>query len=133
VLAFASALLVLFGTLYAMAFSALLSLARGPHSGMSTWSALPQVALAGLLLAGGVRILARDRRWLLGAAAGQLALSGCWLVVLEQVAPPTVGGAVLGLPLFYALLAVVSGGLTFLPDARSWTARPAVPAPLSGA
>jgi hypothetical protein len=124
VLVFASAVLVLVGTVYAMAFSALLSLARGPAAGISPVVVLLHLALAGLLVVGGLRVLSRDRRWLLGAAAGQLAMTGYWLVVLDHVAPSTIDGSVLTLPLVYGALAVVAAGLTFLPDARAWTARP---------
>jgi hypothetical protein len=123
VLVFASAVLVLVGTVYAMAFSALLSLARGPDAGIGPVVALLQLALAGLLVVGGLRVLNRDRWWLLGAAAGQLAMTVYWLVVLDDVAPSTVDGSVLTLPLLYGALAVVAAGLTFLPDARAWTAR----------
>jgi hypothetical protein len=131
VLAFASAVLVLVGTVYAMAFSALLSLARGPDSGMGVWLALLQLGLAGLLVVGGLRALSRDLRWLLGATAVQLALCVHWVVVLDDVVPPTVSGSVLVLPLLYGALAAVAAGLTFLPDARAWTARPPGP-PVAG-
>ncbi|MCW2509809.1 MAG: conserved rane protein of unknown function [Modestobacter sp.] len=133
VLVFVSAALVLLGTLYAMAFSALLSLARGPNTGIGPGLAVLQLALAGLLVAGGLRALSRDRRWLLGAAAGQLALSVHWFRVLGDLAPPTVNGSVLVLPLLYGALAVVAAGLTFLPDARAWTARRSVAPPGAGA
>jgi hypothetical protein len=123
VLAFASAVLVLVGTVYAMAFSALLSLARGPDAGIGPAVALLQLALAGLLVTGGLRVLGHDRWWLLGAAAGQLAMTVYWLVVLDDVAPSTIDGSVLTLPLVYGALAVVAAGLTFLPDARAWTTR----------
>jgi hypothetical protein len=122
VLGFASAVLVLMGTLYAMAFSALLSLARGPDAGIGAWLAVLQLTCAALLTVGGVRALGRDPRWLLGAAAGQLALSVYWLVVLGDLAPPTVAHSVLVLPLLYGALAVAAAGLTFLPDARAWAA-----------
>ena len=123
VLAFASALLVVVGTVYAMAFSALLSLARGPDAGMGPLTAGAHLLLAGLLVVGGLRALEHDRRWLLGAVVVQLALSVYWVVVLDDVAPSTLGDGVLTVPLVYAALALVSGGLTFLPDARAWTAR----------
>ena len=123
VLAFASAVLVLVGTVYAMAFSALLSLARGPDAGIGPAVALLQLALAGLLVTGGLRVLGHDRWWLLGAAAGQLAMTVYWLVVLDDVAPSTIDGSVLTLPLVYGALAVVAAGLTFLPDSRAWTTR----------
>jgi hypothetical protein len=123
VLAFASTLLVLVGTVYAMAFGALLSLARGPDHGIGSWVAVAQLVLAALLVVGGIRALGRDRRWLLGAAAGQLAMSLYWVVVLDDIAPSTFSGSVLVLPLLYGALAVVAGGLLFLPDARVWTAR----------
>jgi len=123
VLAFASALLVLVGTVYALAFSALLSLARGPDAGMGPLTAAAHLLLAALLMVGGLRALQRDRRWLLGAVVLQLAFSVYWVVVLDDVAPSTLGDGVLTVPLVYAALALVSGGLTFLPDARAWTAR----------
>jgi hypothetical protein len=119
VLAFASTLLVLLGTVYAMAFSALLSLARGPDAGIGTWVAVVQLALAALLVVGGVRALAGDRRWLLVAAAGQLAMSVYWLVALTGIAPSTVNGSITVLPVLYGALAVVAGGLLVLPDARA--------------
>jgi hypothetical protein len=123
VLAFASTLLVLLGTVYAMAFSALLSLSRGPDSGIGTWLAVVQLALAALLVVGGVRALAGDRRWLLVAAAGQLAMSVYWLVALTGIAPSTVSGSIAVLPVLYGALAVVAGGLLVLPDARARVAR----------
>jgi hypothetical protein len=123
VLVFASAVLVLVGTVYALAFSALLSLARGPDAGMGAGLALLQLALAGLLVAGGLRALSRDLRWLRGAAAGQLALSGWWLLVLGNALPATVSDTVLVLPLLYGALAAVALGLTFVPDARTWAVR----------
>jgi hypothetical protein len=133
VLAFASALLVVVGTVYAMAFSALLSLARGPDAGMGPLTAVAHLLLAGLLVVGGLRALERDRRWLLGAVVLQLAFSVYWVVVLDDVAPSTLGDGVLTVPLVYAALALVSGGLTFLPDARAWTMRgPGSPGPAAG-
>jgi hypothetical protein len=36
------------------------------------------------------------------------------------------------LPLLYGALALVAGGLLFLPDARGWTARRAAPADAGG-
>jgi hypothetical protein len=123
VLAFTSTLLVLLGTVYAMAFSALLSLSRGPDAGMGTWVAVMQLALAALLVVGGVRALAGDRRWLLVAAAAQLAMSVYWLVALTGIAPSTVNGSIGVLPVLYGALAVVAGGLLVLPDARARIAR----------
>jgi hypothetical protein len=123
VLAFASAVLVLVGTLYALAFSALLSLARGPGAGIGPWTAVLHLVLAGLLVAGGVRVLAGDRRWLLGAAAVQLVLCVCWASALADVASAPFDSAVVVLPLLYAALALVAAGLTWLPDARAWAAR----------
>jgi len=125
VLLFVSAVLVLLGTLYGMAFSALADLAYGPDSGLSPWLALVQLAQVGLLVVGGVQVLARDRRWLLIGCAVQLALSLYWAVVLTRLASPTFSDTVLVLPVVYGVLAAVAAGLTFLPDARAWTARPA--------
>jgi hypothetical protein len=123
VLVFTSALLVGVGTVYALAFSGLLSLARGPHAGMGAGLALLQLALAGLLVVGGLRVLSRDLRWLRAAAGGQLALSGWWLAVLGDALPATVSDGVLVLPLLYGALAAVALGLTFVPDARTWAVR----------
>jgi hypothetical protein len=127
VFGFVCAVLVLVGTVYAAAFGALLSLARGPGNGFDVWLSLVQVALVGLLAVGGLRVLARDRRWLLGAVAGQLALCVWWFVALADLAPATFEGSLLVLPALYAVLAVVAGGLSLLPDARAWTARAAPP------
>jgi hypothetical protein len=124
VLGFVSAALVVVGTVYAMALSALLSFSRGPDAGMGPGLALLQLAVAGLLVLGGLRALHRDRRWLLGATAGQLALSAWWFLILDDVLPATVGDGVLVLPLLYGALAAVAAGLTFLPEARAWAARP---------
>jgi hypothetical protein len=134
VLAFVSMLLVLVGTVYAMAFSALLSLARGPSSGVGGWTAVVQLALAGLLVAGGVRVLAGSRWWLLGAAALQLVLSLYWVAVLDDIAPSTISDGVFVLPLLYGVLAVLAGGLPFLPEGQRWlrrrTRRDPVPPPV---
>ena len=116
VLAFVSMLLVLVGTVYALAFSALLSLARGPAVGVGGWTAVTHLALAGLLVAGGVRVLSGHRRWLLAAAALQLALSLFWVAVLDDVAPTALGDGVLVLPALYGVLALLAGGLPFLPE-----------------
>ena len=123
VLAFVSTLLVLVGTVYAMAFSALLSLARGPSSGVGGWTAAVQLALAGLLVAGGVRALSGSRWWLLGAAALQLALSLYWVAVLDDIAPSTISDGVFVLPALYGGLALLAGGLPFLPEVRRWLRR----------
>jgi hypothetical protein len=132
VIAFASTLLVLLGTVYAMAFSALLSLSRGPESGVGTWVAVVQLALAALLVVGGVRALGGDRRWLLVAAAAQLVMSVYWLVVLVSIAPSTVNGSVAVLPVLYGALALVAGGLLVLPDARARAARRRAPTDAGG-
>jgi hypothetical protein len=131
VVAFATAGFVLIGTLYAAAFGALLSLARGPGSGLGGWVALLHVALAGLLVVGGVRVLDRDRWWLVGAVAAQLVLSVYWFVVLDDIAGSAFQDSARIVPSLYVVLALVAGGLTFLPDARAWSARPA-PAPAGG-
>jgi len=125
-----SALLVLLGTVYAAAFGALLSLSRGPGSGMAIWFALLQVAQAGLLVGGAFALFRRDRRWLLGAVVVQLGLCGYWYVALDDLAPSTMQGGARALPLLYVVLALLAGGLTFLPEARAWTRRaPAAPEP----
>jgi hypothetical protein len=123
VLAFVSMLLVLLGTVYALAFSALLSLSRGPALGVGGWTAATHLALAGLLVTGGVRVLSGNRWWLLGAAALQLALSLFWVAVLDDVAPSALGEGVFVLPALYAVLAVLAGGLPFLPDLQRWLRR----------
>jgi hypothetical protein len=132
VLAFASAVLVLVGTVYAVAFSALLSLARGPDAGMGPVLTLLHLAVAALLVVAGLRVLAGDRRWLLGAAAVQLALTVFWVVVLDGLTPATLRSSVVVLPLVYAVLAVVAAGLTALPDARAWTRAGTGPGPGPG-
>jgi hypothetical protein len=132
VLAFASAVLVLVGTVYAAAFGALLSLSRGPYSGISAWFAVLQVAQAALLVVGGLRVLARDRRWLLLACAVQLALSAYWSVVLADLSPAVLEDSVLVLPVIYVVLAATAMGLPFLPDARAWTTRSAAPGDAGG-
>ncbi|GAB4082826.1 hypothetical protein GCU67_07155 [Modestobacter muralis] len=123
VLAFVSTVLVVVGTIWAMAFSALSSLARGSSAGISGWTALIQLVLAGLLVAGGVRVLGGSRRWLLGAAALQLALSLYWVAVLDDVAPATLSEGVFVLPAVFAVLALLAGGLPFLPELRRWLHR----------
>ena len=132
VLAFASAVLVRVGTGYAAAFGALLSLSRGPYSGISAWFAVLQVAQAALLVVGGLRVLARDRRWLLLACGVQLALSAYWSVVLADLSPAVLEDSVLVLPVIYVVLAATAMGLPFLPDARSWTTRSAAPGDAGG-
>ena len=123
VLAFVSVLLVLVGTVYAMAFSALLSLARGPSAGVGGWTAATQLVLVGLLVAGAVRVLGGSRWWLLGAAALQLALSLYWVAVLDDVAPSTLSDGVFVLPALYGVLALLAGGLPFLPELQRWLRR----------
>ncbi|NIH69567.1 hypothetical protein [Modestobacter marinus] len=128
-LAFVSAVLVVLGTIYGLAFSALLSLARGPSAGVGTWTALAQLALVTLLVVGGLRQLNGDRRWLLAACAVQLALCLYWVLVLDDLASRTVGDALGFVPLLYLALAGAAAGLTFLPDARAWARRAGPPAP----
>jgi hypothetical protein len=132
VVAFSSTLLVLVGTVYAMAFSALLSLARRPDAGIGIWVTLVQLVLAALLVVGGLRALSGDRRWLLTAAAAQLAMSLYWVAVLDDLAATTFNESVVVLPLLYGALAVVAGGLLLLPDARAWTAGRPAPADAGG-
>jgi hypothetical protein len=123
VLAFVSMLLVLVGTVYALAFSALLSLARGPSAGVGGWTAALHLVLAGLLAAGGVRVLSGSRWWLLGAAVLQFVLSLYWIGVLDDIAPSTLGEGVFVLPALYGVLAVLAGGLPFLPELQQWLRR----------
>ncbi|MCZ2828251.1 hypothetical protein O2W14_05315 [Modestobacter sp. VKM Ac-2986] len=123
VLAFVSTLLVVVGTIWAMAFSALSSLARGSSAGIGGGTAFLQLVLAGLLVAGGVQVLGGSRRWLLGAAALQLALSLYWVAVLDDLAPATLSEGVFVLPAVFAVLALLAGGLPFLPELRGWLAR----------
>jgi hypothetical protein len=129
-----SAVLVLVGTLYAAAFGALLSLARGPDSGMALWFALLQIALAGLLVVGAIRLLGRDRRWLLAAVAVDLGFCLSWFLTLGDLGLPTMQDTARAIPFLYAALAVIAGGLTFLPESLDWTRRgPAAGEPVAGA
>jgi hypothetical protein len=59
-------------------------------------------------------------------------LSAYWSVVLAGLAPAILENSVLVLPVLYVLLALPAMGLTFLPDARAWAARPAAPADAGG-
>lgn len=129
VLAFVSALLVVLGTIYGLAFSALLSLTQGPSAGVGTGTALAQLALVALLVVGGLRQLNGDRRFLLAAGGLQLALSLYWVVVLGDLSSRTVGDALGFVSVLYLVLAGTAAGLTFLPDARAWGRRAAPPAP----
>lgn len=125
VLAFVSALLVVLGTIYGLAFSALLSLARGPAAGVGTWTALAQLTLVALLVVGGLRQLGGDRRFLLVACGVQLALCLHWVLVLDDLSSRTIGDALGLVPLLYLALAGTAAGLTSLPDARAWNRRTA--------
>ncbi|MCZ2819994.1 hypothetical protein O2V63_06605 [Modestobacter sp. VKM Ac-2977] len=129
VLAFVSALLVVLGTIYGLAFSALLSLAQGPSAGVGTGTALAQLALVALLVVGGLRQLNGDRRFLLAACGLQLALSLYWVTVLGDLSARTIGDALGFVPVLYVVLAGTAAGLTFLPDARAWGKRATPPAP----
>ncbi|MGY1856314.1 DUF3824 domain-containing protein [Modestobacter sp. SYSU DS0290] len=121
-LAFGSALLTLVGTVYAMAFSALLAVTRGPSAGIGPWIALVQLLVVALFVVGGLMALSGGRReWLLGAAVAQVGLSVYWVVVLTSAAPAPIGDTVLVLPVLYGALAVAAAGLTFLPDAVAWS------------
>ncbi|MCZ2824868.1 MULTISPECIES: hypothetical protein [unclassified Modestobacter] len=132
VLAFVSAVLVVLGTIYGLAFSALVSLARGPSAGVGSWTALAQLALVALLVVGGLRQLNGDRRWLLAAGAVQVALCLYWVFVLDDLSSRTVGDVLGFVPLLYLALAGTAVGLTFLPDARAWARRADPPAPAPG-
>ncbi|MGY1842912.1 hypothetical protein [Modestobacter sp. SYSU DS0875] len=120
VLAFGSALLTLVGTVYAMAFSALLAVTRGPSAGIGPWIALVQLLVVALFVVGGLTALSGGRReWLWAAAAGQLCLSVYWVVVLTSTTAP-IGEAVVVLPVVYGALGLAAAGLTVLPDAVAW-------------
>ncbi|MGY1838532.1 MULTISPECIES: hypothetical protein [unclassified Modestobacter] len=120
-LAFGSALLTLVGTVYAMAFSALLAVTRGPSAGIGPWIALVQLLVVALFVVGGLTALSGGRReWLWAAAAGQVCLSVYWVVVLNGTTAP-IGEAVIVLPVVYGALGVAAAGLTVLPDAVAWS------------
>ncbi len=92
VLAFVLAALTLFGTVYAMAFSALLAVTRRSAGGLGPWIALVQLGVVGALVAGGLLVLGGRRSWLFAAAAAEVALSVYWVVVLDDAALPGLGG-----------------------------------------
>lgn len=120
VLAFVLALLTLFGTVYAMFFSALLAVSRSPAGGLGPWIALVQLAVVGALVVGGVYVLGSRRTWLLAAAAATIALSVYWAVVLSQPSLPGLGEDLLAVPLVFAVLAALTAGLACTPAARAW-------------
>ncbi|MQA34995.1 hypothetical protein [Modestobacter roseus] len=120
-LAFGSALLTLVGTVYAMAFSALLAVTRGPSAGIGPWIALVQLLVVALFVVGGLTALSGGRReWLWAAAGGQVCLSVYWVVVLTGTSAP-IGEAVVVLPVVYGALGIAAAGLTVLPDAVAWS------------
>ena len=121
VLAFVLALLTLFGTVYAMVFSALLAVTRSSAGGLGPWIALVQLAVVATLVAGGVYLLGGRRSWLLAAAAATVALSVYWAVVLSQVSLPGLDGDdLLAVPVVFAVLAALCAGLACTPAARAW-------------
>lgn len=120
VLAFLLAAMTLFGTVYAMALSAMLAVTRRSAGGLGPWIALVQLGLVAALVAGGVLVLGGRRAWLLAAAAAELALSVYWVVVLDDAALPGLGGGVLAVPVVFAVLAAASAGLACTPAARAW-------------
>jgi hypothetical protein len=120
VLGFTLALLTLVGTVYAAAFSALLTLARRPDGGLDSWTPFAQLLVVVVLVAGGVLVLGGRRTVLLAAAVAELLLAVWWFVVLGDVAPSGLSGEVVLLPLVFGLLAAVAAGLTFTPSAQAW-------------
>ena len=120
VLAFVLALLTLFGTVYAMAFSALLAVTRSPGGGLGPWIALVQLGVVAALVAGGVLVLGGRRGWLFAAAALTLALSVYWVVVLRDAALPGMGDGVFAVPVVLSVLAAAAAGLACTPAARAW-------------
>jgi hypothetical protein len=124
VLGFVSAGFVALGTVYAMVFSALLAVVDSPSAGLGPWIALVQLALVGALVTAGVLQLRGRSGWLRGAAAAQGALAVYWAVVLSGVRAVPVDDAVLAVPVVFGGLALLTGGLTVLPDARTWAPPP---------
>jgi hypothetical protein len=120
VLAFVSAALTLFGTVYAMAFSALLAVTRRSAGGLGPWISLVQLAVVGALVAGGLLVLAGRRTWLLAAAAAELALAVYWAVVLADAPLTGLADGLLPVPVVFGVLAVASAALCSTPAARSW-------------
>jgi hypothetical protein len=120
VLAFVLAVLTLFGTVYAMAFSALLAVTRRSAGGLGPWIALVQLGVVGALVAGGLLVLGGRRTWLFAAAAAEVVLSVYWVVVLDDAALPGMGDGVFTVPVVLTALAVVSAGLACTPAARAW-------------
>jgi hypothetical protein len=108
------------GTVYAMAFSALLAVTRRSAAGLGPWIALVQLAVAAAVVTGGILVLGGRRRWLLAAAGAELALAGYWWVVLAEAPTTPLGDGMVSVPLVFAVLAAVSAGLTFLPASRDW-------------
>jgi hypothetical protein len=142
VLTFTLALLTLVGTVYAAAFSALLTIARRPTGGLDSWTPFAQLLVVAALVAGGVLVLGGRRTVLLAAAVVELLLAIWWFVVLGDVVPSGVSGSVGLLPLVFGVLAAVAAGLTFAPSAQEWArheegrrarAREAAAAPIGGA
>jgi hypothetical protein len=141
VLAFTLALLTLVGTVYAAAFSALLTIARRPTGGLDSWTPFAQLAVVGALVAGGVLVLGGRRTVLLAGAVVELLLAIWWFVVLGDVAPSGVSGSVGLLPLVFGVLAATAAALAFAPSAQEWArheegrraqAREAAAAPTGG-
>jgi hypothetical protein len=120
VLAFVLAVLSLFGTVYAMVFSALVAVTRSSAGGLGPWIALVQLAVVGALVAGGVLVLQGRRTWLLAAAAATVALAVYWAVVLSDASLPGLGDELLAVPVVFGVLAALSVGLAGTPAARAW-------------
>jgi hypothetical protein len=120
VLAFTLALLTLLGSVYAAAFSALLSIARRPAGALDSWTPFAQLLVVLALVAGGALVLGGRRALLLAAAAAEVVLAVWWLVVLGDIAVSGLSGGLGALPLLFAALAAVAAGLTFSPSARRW-------------
>jgi hypothetical protein len=113
-------LLTLLGSVYAAAFSALLSIARRPAGGLDSWTPFAQLLVVLALVAGGALVLGGRRGLLLAAAAAEVVLAVWWLVVLGDIAVSGLSGGLGALPLLFAALAAVAAGLTFTPSARRW-------------
>ena len=133
VLAFASATLLLFATLFLASFAALLAVVRQPDDVAGPWLVALQLLVAAALATGGALLLAGRWLWVVLADAALLGLSVYWLIV--AIGPSRLGdaGPTGTMPLAFGLLALGSGALAALPATRAWsqqrTARTAAPEP----